>query len=244
MSYDDPRLAVVYDIDNPAGPDHDYFRRVADEMGASRIIDLGCGTGILTVTLAKTGRTVTGIDPSAAMLDRARSRPGGDAVTWIEGTAEAMAPNSADLVIMSGNVAMHLIKDQWYASLASIACALASGGRLVFETRNPEARAWESWNDPLAERDTPVGRLRESATTDPPGSDGVVVMHCHNEFVETGDVVDIDQPLQFRSRDQVEDDLARVGLQTVGVWRNWSRAPFTGGSEQPLMVFEAQRVGA
>ena len=50
MSYDDPRLAVLYDIDNPSGADHDFFRGFADDVGARRIIDLGCGTGILTVT--------------------------------------------------------------------------------------------------------------------------------------------------------------------------------------------------
>lgn len=243
MTYDDPRLAAVYDIDNPDGPDHDFFRQVADEIGAGRIVDLGCGTGILTVTLTGPGRMVTGIDPAGAMLRYAAARPGGAAVTWIEGTAEQMDARvevgSIDLVIMSGNTAMHIIGEAWQRTLASIARALRSGGRLVFETRNPETRAWEGWNDPVTERDTPAGRLRESMTTDPPNTDGVVVMHIHNEFVETGEALDGDVHLQFRSRDQIESDLAHAGMRTVGVWRDWRRTPFTGAPTEVLMIVEA-----
>jgi len=56
------------------GPDHDFYRSVADEYEAESILDLGCGTGILTVTFAQESRTVVGIDPSEAMLAFARRR--------------------------------------------------------------------------------------------------------------------------------------------------------------------------
>ena len=62
-TYDDTRLAALYDHDNPPGEDPAFFRQVADEASATRIVDLGCGTGSLTVTLAGEGRTVVGIDP-------------------------------------------------------------------------------------------------------------------------------------------------------------------------------------
>lgn len=34
MTHDDERLAAIYDIDNPDGPDHDYFRDVAVGLSA------------------------------------------------------------------------------------------------------------------------------------------------------------------------------------------------------------------
>ncbi|MEL4504787.1 class I SAM-dependent methyltransferase [Luteococcus sp. H138] len=241
MGYDDPRLAAIHDIDNPDGPDHDFFRRVADEHQAADIIDLGCGTGILTVTLAGPGRTVTGIDPSRAMLDHARNRPRGDKITWILGTGEQIAPASADMVVMSGNVAMHILRDQWPTTLERIAHGLRPGGILVFKSRNPEARAWEQWNEGLTERGTTVGRLRESLVTVPPDEDGVVVMHCHNEFVDDQTVLDVDQELQFRTHGQIVEDLTAAGLVVDATYRDWHQHPFHGGHGEPLMVFLATR---
>lgn len=243
MTYDDPRLAVLYDIDNPDGPDHEFFRGFADNLDAGHIVDLGCGTGLLTVTLAEPGRTVTGIDPAPAMLERAATRPGGKAVNWVLGTGDVLKPHTADLIIMSGNVAMHIIGDAWHTTLAAIARALMPHGRLVFEARNPAARAWTSWNEPVAERDTPIGLLRESVTTEPPDEDGVVRMHCHNEFVDTGDVLDVEQPLQFRDRAQIEADLLAAGLVTLNVWRDWAKTPFGDSETDQLMVFDATLPG-
>lgn len=239
VTFDDDRLAVIYDVDNPDGPDHDYFRDVVETSQAGVVVDLGCGTGILTVTLAAPGREVIGIDPAPAMLARAASRPGGDAVQWRLGNSELIRPDSADVVLMTGNVAMHILGDEWHSTLQSIARGLRPGGRLAFETRNPAARAWETWNDPLSARDTPVGRIRESRTVEGPDSAGLVTLHGHHEFLADGAVLDGDLRLQFRSLDQVQADLDEAGLRVVDVWSDWQRTPFDPAADQPLMVFEA-----
>lgn len=239
--YDDARLAAVYDVDNPDGPDHDFFRALADEMSATRIVDLGCGTGILTVTLTRDDREVTGIDPAPAMLDYARNRPGADRAHWIQGTSDKIAPDSADLVLMTGNVAMHIIGDAWHKTLDDIAQGLRSGGVLAFDSHNPDAKAWEQWNAAESDRQTPVGLLRESVVTEAPDAHGVVVMHCHNEFLDDHYILDVDQELQFRSHDQIVKDLDQAGLRVEAVYRNWARDAFTGGPGQPLMVFLATR---
>lgn len=136
----------LYDLDNPGGEDHAYYRALADEVGARSIIDLGCGTGLLTRSLATPGRTVVGVDPSATMLDYARRQPGADSVRWIHGDASAIAPaGTADLAICTGNAIMHLGPEDLSSALTALAGALRPGGTLSFESRNPAYRAWRSW---------------------------------------------------------------------------------------------------
>src|SRR4051812_7344616 len=50
-----------------------FYRTLADERGGP-ILDLGCGTGRLMLPLLRDGHAVTGIDLSAAMLERATAR--------------------------------------------------------------------------------------------------------------------------------------------------------------------------
>jgi ubiquinone/menaquinone biosynthesis C-methylase UbiE len=60
---------------------------IARSMGAIRgksVLDVGCGTGRHAVRLAQLGATVTGLDFSTGMLARAQSRPGAEAVTFLE----------------------------------------------------------------------------------------------------------------------------------------------------------------
>ncbi|MGO3343337.1 MAG: class I SAM-dependent methyltransferase, partial [Glutamicibacter arilaitensis] len=98
----DPRIVALYDRANPDGPDHDYYRALANRKNAQRILDLGCGTGILTVSFVSPGRSVVGVDPSPSMLAYARQRPGADNVTWIHGKATALAEGEFDFMVMTG----------------------------------------------------------------------------------------------------------------------------------------------
>ena len=48
---------------------------------------------------------------------------------------------------MTGNVAQVFLTDaEWAATLRAAYAALRPGGHLVFETRDPAAKAWLEWN--------------------------------------------------------------------------------------------------
>jgi SAM-dependent methyltransferase len=233
----DPRIVDLYDIDNPDGPDHDFYRALADSRGARRVLDLGCGTGILTVTLAAEGRRVVGADPSASMLAYARARPGAEQVEWIEGDASAVAAESFDLILMTGNVAQHIPDPAWMRTLQQLRAVAASGATLAFESRNPEARAWESWTqEQPSVRDTPHGPLTEWSEVEERG-DGIVLLRAYNSFERTGETVVEEHLLTFRTEERITQDLQAAGFETAAVWGDWARAPIDGG--QRLMIFEA-----
>lgn len=98
--YTDPRLVALYDALNRFAADTAFYIGLATELSASSMVDIGCGTGLPTCKLAHRGHGMTGVDPSRAMLDVARRRPGGEHVRWIEGDASRLYEAQADLAIM------------------------------------------------------------------------------------------------------------------------------------------------
>ena len=92
-----------------------------------RILDLGCGDGLLTAKLVAAGAEVIGVDASEAMIAAARVR-GIDARLC---NAEAL-PFDNEFDGVFSNAALHWVRDQ-DAMLAGVRRALKPGGRFVAE---------------------------------------------------------------------------------------------------------------
>jgi SAM-dependent methyltransferase len=233
-------LVELYDLDNPAADDHAYYRALADEIDARTVIDLGCGTGLLTRSLVGPGRTVIGVDPSRTMLDYARRQPGSGSVTWIHGDASALAPTgAADLAICTGNAIMHIRPAALPSTLTSLAGALRRGGMLSFESRNPADRAWERWTPEATygERVTSVGHLREwLEVVEVDG--GRVVFDAHNVFPDGKDRV-YSSVLFFRTAEEFRRELDAAGFTDIGLAGDWLGGPASDGSR--FFVFRARR---
>ena len=238
--YGDEQLVELYDLDNPDGVDSDYYRALADELKATKIVDFGCGTGLLTRSLATAGREVIGVDPSKTMLSFARRQPGAAAVTWIDGDATAVdQAGDADLVLSSGNTMMHISTEDHPRVLARLAGALKPGGVISFESRNPAVRAWEKWtrDATYGERDTPAGRLREWMEVTEV-DEGRVVFDAHNVFEDGRDAV-YTNVLYFRTAEEITADLADAGFGRIDLRGGWHGEPLT--EDCLLFVFRAAK---
>ena len=79
------RWAEVYDHDdNPLIQlEERHFGLLLGEVAGLAVADVGCGTGRQSLRLSRAGARVTAIDFSEAMLRRARSKPGAEAVTFL-----------------------------------------------------------------------------------------------------------------------------------------------------------------
>jgi SAM-dependent methyltransferase len=62
----DPRLVAIYDTVNPVAEYERFYLDLAAKLSASSIIDIGCGTGLLTCELAKRGHRLIGLPPPGA----------------------------------------------------------------------------------------------------------------------------------------------------------------------------------
>jgi len=94
---------------------------------AEKILDLGCGDGVLTEALVKAGAHVVGVDSSAEMVAAARNR-GVDAQVM-----DGVALNFVDeFDAVFSNAALHWMKDL-ASVIAGVNRALKPGGRFVGE---------------------------------------------------------------------------------------------------------------
>jgi SAM-dependent methyltransferase len=244
LHYVDPRLVNLYDIENPHGPDTDFFIRLATDLNAQHILDLGCGTGLLTRQLAVDGRHVVGVDPSPTMLAYGRRQPGAERVQWIEGDSSTLGTPAADLLLMTSNVAQVFLDDaEWDTVLGHVHAALRPGGHLAFESRNPDDRGWERWTpDTTFARleDTPHGPVESWLEVVKVGN-GRVHLKGHNVFKNTGEVLIVDSELRFRSHAEISAALHNAGFTIEQVYGDWERGPFTSAGR--IMVFIARRDG-
>ncbi len=242
--FTDPRLVAIYDTVNPYEDDAEpgFYLGLAAELDVTSIVDLGCGTGQITCALARHGYRAIGVDPSPRMLDVARHRPDGELVRWIDGDAAALGTPDADLAIMTGHVAQFFLTDDaWRGALTALHDALRPGGHLSFESRNPEARAWDRWAESVrvGVHDPVAGPIETWIEVDDV-SEGVVSYAIHYAFAATGEtLVAADQRLRFRSETELTESLADAGFTVERVYGDWDRRP--ADPTNPELVVVATR---
>jgi ubiquinone/menaquinone biosynthesis C-methylase UbiE len=117
------------------------------EQRPRRILDVGCGTGLLAARLARDlAVPVTGVDYSAGMLEAASRRHGG--VSWLQADATALPLRDEVVDTIVCTESFHWYPDQARA-LGEFARVLVPGGRayvaLVGPPADVVARAAAAW---------------------------------------------------------------------------------------------------
>ncbi|MEV8510687.1 class I SAM-dependent methyltransferase [Dactylosporangium sp. NPDC051484] len=231
-------FAAAYDELNPDDDDYRFYAALADELGATRVIDLGCGTGTLTRLLASRGRAAVGIDPDPEMLRVARQRPGGADVDWRLGFSDCADTSSADFAVMSGHVAQVFREDDtWSLALQNLHRALVPDGTLTFESRNPAARAWEQWTRQATLRtlDTPEGHIEfwhETAWVSLP----LVAYDTFTRNLHTGEEASNRDVLAFRDASSLVLSLEAAGFSVSRHYGDWQRTPLVPDSREIILV--------
>lgn len=85
--YANKKLAALYDISCGWSEDREFYLSLANEPNMD-ILELGCGTGLISRAYAQLGHAVVGVDPSSSMLDFARQETSSANIDWVEAYAQ------------------------------------------------------------------------------------------------------------------------------------------------------------
>ncbi|MEV7662818.1 class I SAM-dependent methyltransferase [Paenarthrobacter sp. NPDC089316] len=235
------QLAALYDLENQWAADDDFFLAFVNEHANQRVLDLGCGTGRISLAVAAHGHTVVGIDPNPDSLSAARKKPGAENVIWIEGTSAHIPKDHVfDVAVMTAHVAQAIYDDgEWSRTLADVHRALAPGGRLSFDSRDPSARAWERWTP---ENTSTTHTLPDGSDVDSwkessldPDVDGLVALTEHRSL-QGGPVQTETSVLAFRSEEQLRHDLSTAGFWVDDIFGGWSGESVGNGQGELIVL--------
>jgi len=179
--------APFYDWENArtlGRADVPFWRRVA--TGArGPVLELGCGTGRVSLPLARAGVDLIGVDRSPAMLERAAGRvrtikarrgsraTGSLSLVRADIRALPFAAGHFRLVMAPYGILQSLIRDRdLTATLRSVADVLAKGGTFGLDLV-PDVPNWREYKDRIQMRGRAAGgahlTLIESVRQDPKG---------------------------------------------------------------------------
>ena len=233
-----------------------YVDLAANASGA--VLELGCGTGRVTIPIAKAGVDIVGVEASPDMLSVARRKVGSlpensGSVTLVQAPMNDFA-HEVDrrfhlvLIPFSGFLSLLTAEDQERA-LRSIFRSLAPGGRLALDVTVPEI-------DALTQDGDVAYHLRDS--TDPYTGKRYVIWRqgsydeydqvesvrtTFEELDESGSVCRRtlrDFQIRYIYRREMQYLLTLSGFQVLDLFGDFDRSPFDRNSTQMIWIAGAR----
>ena len=231
-----------------------FYRDAARDHG-DPILELGCGTGRVTMALAEEGKRVTGLDLSERMLERAVKKRAAlhvearERVHLIQGDmAQFDLRETFRLVIIPFRALQHLLEvRQQMDCLECVRKHLAPGGRLILDVFQTDA---ERMHDPVHHRETLVAEYKTTDGRQVRISERTVAFHRAEQRNDVEMFFSVVHPggrkerlvfawtLRYFFRYEVEHLLARCGFRVTALYGNFDRSPIADNSLE--MIYTAQ----
>jgi len=195
------------------------------------VVELACGTGRISVPLAKAGVHVIGVDASARMLEVAREYAAAEGVELdlrLGDLREPPVTERVPLVLIPFRSLLHMTTEaERLRALRAAREVLLPGGRLVFDVFAPSAEDVEDTHGRWLEREPGIF---ERADWDE-GERTLTLSVRRNEEASTMLLAWL-SPAEWRLL------LDRAGFGVVAQWGWFDRRPYSGGED---VVFASVR---
>lgn len=155
--------ANIYDGLNTFLSDFQFYKNWMPKEINAEILELCCGSGRLTIPLAKVGYKITGVDNSKSMLEQAKLKAKNDKIeiTFIEADIRNLDLNNKyDLIFIPFNSIHHLYKNQdLFDTLKVVKEHLKDDGLFILDCYNPNIQY-------ITEAEKGKNKIAEYETTD------------------------------------------------------------------------------
>lgn len=226
------RLAGVYDelvVDPCFSSWADFVERTwsADLDGVRRVLDVCCGTGLMTAELSSRGYAMSGLDASAAMLAEARVRLGSDVplaeVALPDLRDEPGLAGPFDAMVSTFDGFNYLDESALRLTLRRLAERLRPGGWLVFDV-HAEAILAVVRDNPVILGDRDDVRWAVTYVVDEDARTCRSIMRWESDL-RPGESF-VEEHLQYlHSADVVSAALSGAGLELVSVTDEYTDSP-------------------
>ncbi|MFC4713482.1 class I SAM-dependent methyltransferase [Planococcus dechangensis] len=208
------------------------------------ILDLGCGTGRVTIPLAEQGHKLIGVDLHKGMLEQAKEKTADTplAVEWVLQDCTQLALQVvASFIYMTGNSFQHfLTNDSQNRLLQSVWTHLEPNGVFVFNTRFPVL-------DELAQVDTSTRTYtdrrnrRVMDTTIETYHALTQILHCSStreimDGPEAGTSERDSISLRYVFPLEMERLLTEAGFIVLESYSSWDKKPLSASSSEMIYV--------
>jgi ubiquinone/menaquinone biosynthesis C-methylase UbiE len=157
--------ANVYDAMNTDLTDLKFYKKWLPKSKEANILELCCGTGRLTLPIAKEGYNITGVDITSSMLKQAKQKASeaGLEIEFMEADIRTLElPEKYDLIFIPFNSIHHLYQNEdLFKAFKAIKNHLKDQGLFLFDCFNPNIRfivEGEKTEKKIAEYTTGDGR--------------------------------------------------------------------------------------
>ena len=198
-----------------------FYTALALEAG-DPVLDIACGTGRVSIPIARLGFAVTGLDIVPGMLELARSKSADVPARWIEGDARAFdLGEKFRLIFVTGNAfQLFLTRTDQEAVLEGVRAHLHDEGLFAFETRNPRwTRSGTSLSVDSPKEGARLGSGKRVMETPEPGFFNLETL---DEEADWQIYSDISGRKVRERRTQAYDHVAQILHLTT--YRRWSEA--------------------
>ena len=231
-----------------------FYREAAREFG-DPVLELGCGTGRITMALAEAGKRITGLDLSERMLERAVKKRAAlrvearERLHLVQGNMAGFdLGEKFRLIIIPFRPFQHLL--EVHEQMNCLECArkhLAPGGRLILDVFQTDA---ERIHDPVHMRETLVTEYNTADGRQVKISERVAAFHRAQQINDVEMVFSVKHtggreerlvfawPLRYFFRYEVEHLLARCGFRVSTEYGDFDKTPIRDDSAEMVFIAE------